>query len=117
MIILYDTITGETLKLAKRFNIESKQINNYKLEDKKIILISRRLFINEDIAKLKVFLAINIENILGVIVYDNKLFGKEYGNSLEIYSQFSIPILRVWDKIVSDQEIKELEKELKNLVE
>ena len=117
MIILYDTITGETLKLAKRFNIPSKRISNYEDDSKQIILISRRLFVSEDKAKLKNFLIKNNKNIIGVVLYDNKLFGTEYGSSLAVYSKYNIPILRVWDKIVSDEEIRELEEELISYVE
>ena len=116
MIILYDTITNDTLRLVNRFNLPSREIRNYREQGEKIILLSRRLLIDEKINELKTFLLKNRKNIIGVVIYDNKSFGDEFGSSAELFAEAGIKVLRVWDKIVSDREIESLKEELNEFV-
>lgn len=101
------------MRLAKRFNIPSKELRLYSKRDSdKIIIVARKPFINEDLSFLKVFVNKHKRNIEGVVIHDDKLFGDEYGKMSHFFLERGIKVLRIWDKIVSDEEIKNLEDEL-----
>lgn len=116
MIILYDNVIGETMRLAKRFNIKSKEITTYDAnDDRYIVLLARKELKNEDLSFLKVFINKKLPWIKGVIIHDDKMFGDEYGQMISFFTEREVKVLRVWDKIVSDEEIRGLEVELNGI--
>lgn len=112
MILIYDSITGETMKLAKRFGIQSRDLQNYDGNDYDIVIIGRKLLEDENLWDLTSFIKKFKKKIIGVIIYDDKMFGDEFGKSAQFYTKEGVKIIAVWDKIISDKEIMEMEAEL-----
>lgn len=101
------------MRLAKRFDIESKELTLYRDKDSnEIVIIARKPLKEESFSFVKTFIHKNRKKIKGVVVYDDKLFGDEFGEIIEFFTARDVKILRVWDKMVSDEEIKDLEEEL-----
>lgn len=108
MILLYDTITGSSMGLAKKFSLPSKERSWYE-GNKKAVLISRRFLIGEKLWELERFIHEYKKDIIGVIIYDDKMFGTEFGNSAPFFEKNGVRILAIWDKNISEEEIKEME--------
>lgn len=116
MILVYDSITGETMRLSKRFDTPSMDLKNFVKTENKILLIGRRLLKDESLWELSNFINKNKKSIIGVIIYDDKMNGEEFGESSVFYSSQGIKVLALWDKIISDEEIKEMESDLNELI-
>lgn len=118
MIILYSSFTGDAMRLAKRFEAPSKELELYNDKDsEEILFIARKILIGEDLSFLKVFVHKNRDKISGVVIHDDKFYGDEYGEAIRFFASRDIKILRVWDKMVSDEEIKSLEDEMDGTAE
>lgn len=109
MVILHNSVTGSSMKLAKRFRFPSKRISNYRGEAEGIVIIGRRFFTDENLWELIKFIENNKDKIKGVVIYDDKSFGSEFGASAELFERYGIEVLAVWDKVVSEEEIREME--------
>lgn len=116
MIILHNSITGSSRRLAERFSYPSKHLRSYMGGNDGIIIVGRRFFTNENLWELDNFIKQYKRKIKGVIIYDDKVFGRCFGESADFFANHGLEILVAWDKTVSDEQIRALEVKIDGIV-
>lgn len=111
-VVLHHSLLGCTRKIAGRFKYPYKELFHYREEDGKIVIIGRHLYRVEDTWEVRRFVTIYKKQIIGVIVCDDKNFGKGFADGVAFYRDLGIPILGVWDRAVSDGTIKDMEEKI-----
>lgn len=109
VILLHHSIIGDTRDLAARFKYPFKNFINYRGENEKLVLIGRHLYKSDDIYKLEQFIKYHKANIIGVIISDDKNFGHRFGDAAEFYNEMKIEVLGLWDVVVTDEQIRQME--------
>lgn len=85
-------------------------------ENEAIVVIGRRFFSHENLWELDNFIKVYRNEIKGVILHDDKNFGRDFGESVEFFANRGVRIIKVWDKAVSDEQVHELEVMLSELI-
>ena len=115
MILVYDSKTGNSEKIAQRFKMNSKDFRYYRDTSEDIVIMARKFYYHENLWEISLFIEQNKDKILGAIIYDDKNFGREFGNSSLFFEEKGIKVIDIWDKIVSDVEIQKMEERLNEL--
>ena len=108
-MLLHHSVVGKTRDLSHRFSYPSKHFKNYRGESDYIILVGGHFYKEEDAFLLKSFIKTYRKRVIGVIIYDDKNYGKEFGATAKFYSDNEIEVLGLWDLIVTDEKIKHME--------
>lgn len=112
IILLHHSVVGGTRDLANRFKYPSKNYLNYRGEADRIVLVGRHIYKFDDSDKLEKFIRYHRKKIVGVIISDDKNYGYFFGDAREFYEGLGVKVLAIWDKIITDEQIKELEGRL-----
>lgn len=79
MLVVYDSLTGQGARFARRLGLESVSILDYEGEDREVFLVTRSYDfgqITEDTAE---FLEDHADKVIGLAVSGNRNWGKNYG--------------------------------------
>lgn len=109
IMLLHHSVVGQTRDLSQRFCFPSKHFKNYRGESDYIVLIGGHFYEEEDAFLLKSFIKTYRSKILGVIIYDDKNYGQDFGITSEFYLRNNIEILGLWDLIVTAEKIEHME--------
>ena len=112
MIVVYDSLTGNTKKAAEKLGMKTKKINSYENDDdKKIFLMTRSQGFGEVPKTTLEFLNKYSKRVVGVAVSGNKNWGKNFGKAGRIIeSKYNIPLVCIFEGIGFDQEIKKIKE-------
>lgn len=110
VILLHHSVVGQTRDLSQRFCYPSKHFKNYRGESDYIVLVGGHFYNEEDAFLLKSFIKAYHKKIIGVIIYDDKSYGQDFGATSEFYLKNNIEILGLWDLIVTAEKIEQMEE-------
>lgn len=95
MIIVYDSLTGQSKRFAESLGYELQDINTFKPnEDDFLFLITRSFNFGEVSQSAKTFLSKHAKKVIGVAVSGNRNWGTNFGAAGDkIETEFGIPLV------------------------
>jgi len=94
MMILYDSLTGNVDRFARKLSIETTRITNDRVVDKDFVLITFTTGLGKVPDTTKVFLETNNRYLKGIASSGNKNFGTYFAVAADqISKQYQVPII------------------------
>ena len=95
MIVIYDSLTGQTKRFATRLGLEAIAVSDFNFDrDDKILLATRSHGFGKIPDTTLNFLKMWHKNVVGVVVSGNRNWGANYGAAgNKIEQQFEIPLI------------------------
>lgn len=107
MIIVYDSLTGQTKRFVKKLGFNNVSILDYVENDEPILLITRSFNFGEIPPTTLNFLNQYANKVIATCVSGNKNWGTNYGMAgVKIEQMFNIPLILKFEGSGFDQDVK-----------
>lgn len=115
MIVVYDSLTGQGVKMAQKIGLPFIDIREYKGGDEKIILLTRSYNFGEITDVAKEFLDKFADKVIGVTVSGNKNWGLTYGAAGDkINAQYGIELISKFEGTGFPHDVEIIQNWIKN---
>lgn len=107
MVIVYDSLTGQSKRFAEKLNLSLFDINHYHIDNNEDILLVTRTFNFGEIPEpTKKFLDSHGHLVKGVCVSGNRNWGKNYGAAGDKISNiYQIPLVLKFEASGFDRDV------------
>lgn len=118
MIIVYDSLTGQAKKFAKKLNLSSYDISQYRpSEEEEVLLVTRTFNFGEIPEPTKIFLDSHANLVKGVCVSGNRNWGQNYGAAGDKIAQiYDIPLIIKFEASGFDRDVSVVKNWIKNQI-
>lgn len=115
MIVVYDSLTGQGLKMAEKIGLPYVDIREYESGDEKVILITRSYNFGQITDVAKEFLDKHASKVIGVTVTGNKNWGSTYGAAGDkINAQYGIELISKFEGSGFPHDVEIIKKWIEN---
>ncbi len=107
MVIVYDSLTGQSKRFAEKLNMLSYDINHFnQASNEDILLVTRTFNFGEVPEPTKKFLNLHADLVKGVCVSGNRNWGSNYGAAGDkINKQYNIPLILKFEASGFDKDV------------
>ncbi len=118
MLVIFDSLTGQTKKFAQKLGFECMHIKTYEgLPKDEIFLITRSFNFGEIPKTTKDFLSQYAKDVVGVAVSGNRNWGTNYGRAGDlIEKQYDIPLILKFEASGFNQDVLYVKEWIDNFV-
>lgn len=111
VLFVHNSLMGGSARISREFGCPSVLITNYyDSPDVKVILVARQRYRFESMVFETEFLNKYYKRIIGVIIVDDKNLGASYGADINQYHKLGLPIIAVIDRVLTDENRREIER-------
>jgi len=116
MVVVYDSLTGQSKKFAEKLNLLCYDINHYHNKDQDdILLVTRTFNFGEIPDPTKQFLENYKHLVKGVCVSGNRNWGRNYGAAGDkIKAMYEIPLILKFEASGFDRDVDLVRNWIKN---
>lgn len=115
MIIVYDSLTGQTRRFVNKIGIKSVEINDYYETDDDVLLITRSFNFGEIPKSTSIFLEEFSNKVIGTAVSGNRNWGTNYGKAGEhIQRIYNIPLILKFEGSGFSHDVEFMKEWIKN---
>lgn len=94
MVVVYDSLTGQSARFAQRLGLEAVDILDYKAQEEAILLVTRSWDFGKVTEEATEFLDQYAHQVVGVCVSGNRNWGTNYGAAgVKISEQYGIELV------------------------
>ena len=110
-VMIHYNRVSECVDVGERFKYETCNLFNYRgeLGDNNIVILGRHFYQADQIWEIQNFLRHYHEDIVGVVICDDKNYGSRFGDSIPFFELNRVPILALWDRLITDEQIRRME--------
>jgi ribonucleoside-diphosphate reductase protein NrdI len=118
MMVVYDSMTGQTKKAALKLGFETKSVLEYLETDDPVVFLLTRSFGFGEIPENTVkFLNQYASRVIGCAVSGNTNWGSNYGRAgVRIEERYKIPLIRKFEASGFENDIKAIKNWLENYI-
>lgn len=108
MVITYDSLTGQSMRFAKKISDQIEDVNRYiPNPNDEVLLVTRSFKFGEIPEPTKRFLDRFAKQVIAVCVSGNKNWGKGFGAAGEkIQIEYGVPLIRKFEASGFDTDVK-----------
>lgn len=98
LVVVFDSLTGQTERFASKLGIRAIDILDYEGEDVNILLATRSYDFGQVTEEALDFLSDYSDRVLGTVISGNRNWGTNYGAAgREIEKDYNIPIVLIFE--------------------
>jgi protein involved in ribonucleotide reduction len=118
VIIVFDSLTGQAKKFAKKLNLLSYDITQYTPKQaEEILLVTRTFNFGEIPEPTRKFLDLHSNQVIGVCVSGNRNWGRNYGAAGDkIAQEYDIPLIIKFEASGFDRDVSIVRKWIENQI-
>lgn len=117
MIVVYDSLTGQTKRFASKLGYEAVHVKLYEdvNNDNQIFLVTRSINFGQIPETTKTFLNVHKDKVIGVAVSGNKNWGENFGMAgIKIEKEYKIPLVLKFEGSGFPSDVEYVKKWIKN---